>query len=347
MLRSFSLLAALFVSLLTLSGCFVLSYSADPYYSAASVSYYGPHPVFDASGNADWCSLTGVHSHAYSPGDDAFFVVDSGRYVFVGDPSYYVSSLSFDTYLYMGEHPLPYGNHWCYISGPHRHHWAASGYYNRTLVGSYQYYTYYGARNVGYDPHHVRYDLRTHYKAHPPVRYRNANRVSMGMKTPPPQKIGAASAQPLVRTPSPSSKPAQTPMAKPAQNRPNAVAPNNDNRRPIDSQSNARPTQNRANPPANVRSNDNTPKRDNGTLNRQNRNQNANLGRPAPSNSRSQATEPISRHQDARVRAPNPVQQNYNNNNDEDDKRRNRQTPTPSRAKNSRPAPNLGGAPMR
>ena len=190
MFRKVSLLSALVVSLFAMTGCFFAatdgSYSVSGSYStaAASVAYYGPHPVYDVHGDADWCSISGAHTHSYTPNDDTFFVVDNGRYVFVGDPSYYVSNINFNTYYYMGVHPLPVGNGWCYINGPHRHHWAASGYYNYTRVGSYNYYTYYGARNSYYNPNHTHYDLQTYYVSNPPVRYQTSYRTTVGYSRP-------------------------------------------------------------------------------------------------------------------------------------------------------------------
>ena len=190
MFRKVSLFSALVVSLFAMTGCFFAatdgSYSVSGSYStaAASVAYYGPHPVYDVHGDADWCSISGAHTHSYTPNDDTFFVVDNGRYVFVGDPSYYVSNINFNTYYYMGVHPLPVGNGWCYINGPHRHHWAASGYYNYTRVGSYNYYTYYGARNSYYNPNHTHYDLQTYYVSNPPVRYQTSYRTTVGYSRP-------------------------------------------------------------------------------------------------------------------------------------------------------------------
>ena len=190
MLKRISLLATMFVSIFALSGCYVGTYSGTTTVASSravavsNVAYYGPHPVTDIHGDSDWCNVSGKHYHAYSPDSTDFFIVDSGNYVFIGDPSYYVSSISFDTYYYMGVHPLPYGNHWCYINGPHRHHWASSGYYNYTRVGSYNYYTYYGARNSYYDPGHIHYDLHTYYDAHPPVRYGSNYHNTVGMRDP-------------------------------------------------------------------------------------------------------------------------------------------------------------------
>ena len=190
MFRKVSLLSALVVSLFAMTGCFFAatdgSYSVSGSYSTAvaSVAYYGPHPVYDIHGDADWCSISGAHTHSYTPNDDTFFVVDNGRYVFVGDPSYYVSNINFNTYYYMGVHPLPVGNGWCYINGPHRHHWAASGYYNYTRVGSYNYYTYYGSRNSYYNPNHAHYDLQSYYVSNPPVRYQTSYRTTVGYSRP-------------------------------------------------------------------------------------------------------------------------------------------------------------------
>ena len=194
MLKRFSLLATLVVSMFALSGCYVGSYSGTSARTTTvatvqpvtRIAYYGPHPVNDIYGDDDWCNISGVHYHAYSPDSTDFYIVESGNYVFIGDPSYYVSNITFDTYYYMGVHPLPYGNHWCYINGPHRHHWTSSGYYNYTRVGSYNYYTYYGARNSYYDPGHIHYDLHTYYDSHPPVRYNNTGRYSVGMRDPGP-----------------------------------------------------------------------------------------------------------------------------------------------------------------
>ena len=193
MFRKVSLLAALAVSLFAMTGCYFAassgayavrgSYSTSPS-ASSSVTYDGPHPVFDVNGDEDWCSISGVHTHNYAPDDDTFFVVDSGRYVFVGDPSYYVSNINFNTYNYMGVHPLPVGNGWCYINGPHRHHWASSGYYNYTRVGSYNYYTYYGSRNSYYDPSHKHYDLGTYYASNPPIRYQTTYRTTVGYSRP-------------------------------------------------------------------------------------------------------------------------------------------------------------------
>ena len=186
MFKKISLLATLAVAIFALPGCF--GHSSYVYHSSsatavASVAYYGPHPVYDLYGDADWCSISGAHTHSYAPDSDDFYVINNGRYVFVGDPSYYVSNINFNTYYYMGEHPLNVGNGWCYIQGPHRHHWAASGYYNYTRVGSYNYYTYYGARNSYYDPGHVRYDLHSYYSSHPPVRYTSNHYGTVGMNS--------------------------------------------------------------------------------------------------------------------------------------------------------------------
>ena len=183
MLKRYSLLAMLAVALFALSGCYVSTHSGSNYarVSTARVAYYGPHPVYDVYGSDDWCSVKGVHYHDYAPDSDDFFVRDNGRYVFVGDPTYYVSNVNFDTYYYMGPHPLPVGNNWCYINGPHRHHWAASGYYNYTRVGTVNYYTYYGDRNSYYDPNHRHYDLYTYYSSYQPTRYVGSNRVTVGM----------------------------------------------------------------------------------------------------------------------------------------------------------------------
>ena len=189
MLKRYSLLAMLAVALFALSGCYVSTYSSGTNYARATssrVAYYGPHPVYDTYGSDDWCNVKGVHYHDYAPDSEDFFVRDSGRYVFVGDPTYYVSNVNFDTYYYMGPHPLPVGNNWCYINGPHRHHWAASGYYNYTRVGTVNYYTYYGERNSYYDPNHRHYDLHTYYSSYKPTRYVGGNRVSVGMSQPRP-----------------------------------------------------------------------------------------------------------------------------------------------------------------
>ena len=206
MFRRIPLLATLLASIFALNGCFVSVPSDSVQYakstSVSSVAYYGPHPVYDVYGDSDWCSVQGVHYHSYDPGSDEFFVVDNGRYVFVGDPTYYVSNVSFNTYYYMGVHPLPVGNQWCYINGPHRHHWAASGYYNYTRVGSYNYYTYYGARNSYYNPSHTHYDLHTYYSSHPPVRYSRPGYTSVGMSRPLPGSNRPSYSQPTTSRPS-------------------------------------------------------------------------------------------------------------------------------------------------
>ena len=186
MFKKISLLATLAIAIFALPGCFGHSsyvYHTSSATAVASVAYYGPHPVYDVYGDSDWCSISGAHTHSYAPDSDDFYVINNGRYVFVGDPSYYVSNINFNTYYYMGEHPLNVGNGWCYIQGPHRHHWAASGYYNYTRVGSYNYYTYYGSRNSYYDPGHTRYDLHSYYSSHPPVRYTSNHYGTVGMSS--------------------------------------------------------------------------------------------------------------------------------------------------------------------
>ena len=197
MFRKLSLLAILTFLTLGLSGCYVSSHSRTPVAAVtpapvvvaaqrpATVYYFdGPHPVFDIVGNSDWCGIRGPHTHTYRPDSMDFFIVDNNRYIFVGDPSFYVTSVTFDTYLYMGVHPLPFGNQWCYIDGPHRHTWPSSGYYRFTRVGNRNYFTYYGPFNNYFDPRRPLVNLTVFYTTHPPMRFRNTHRHSVGMNRP-------------------------------------------------------------------------------------------------------------------------------------------------------------------
>ncbi|MCL2326546.1 MAG: hypothetical protein FWC40_08655, partial [Proteobacteria bacterium] len=182
MFKKLSLLTLLTLPVVGLTGCYVHTSSSRPISTpVASSSYYGPHPVYDIRDSHDWCDVIGPHTHAYRPDSNDFYVMDSNRYVFVGDPSYYVSNVSFNTYNYMGVHPLPVGNGWCYISGPHRHHWSPSGSYNTTRHGNHSYYQYYGSTNNYYDNRRPHYDLGAYYTSSPPPRYRDTDRRTVGM----------------------------------------------------------------------------------------------------------------------------------------------------------------------
>ena len=186
MLKRLAILALALFAAVGITGCFVPT--SGHYVTTHSVYYYyGSHPVYDIHGHDDWCTISGRHTHSYAPDHDDFYVVNDGYYVFTGDPSYYVSNLNFNTYYYMGHHPLPVGNGWCYINGAHRHTWASnSGYYNYTTYGSYQYYVYYGPTNRYYDTSHRTYNLYTYYQQTPPPRYGHSNgRHTVGMSTRP------------------------------------------------------------------------------------------------------------------------------------------------------------------
>src|SRR5690606_18516160 len=95
-------------------------------YVEYEVWYHDPHPVHVVDEHAgDWCFIEGAHSHYYEPEHLDFYVVDSGYYHFIGDPSYYVHDTTYVTvYAYTGHHPAYVDHHWCYIHGPHYHHWA-------------------------------------------------------------------------------------------------------------------------------------------------------------------------------------------------------------------------------
>ena len=168
MMKKLAIIALALFSTLGLSGCFgtaTYTVSSSSHYSHTLYHYKGSHPVYGIYGDADWCNIPGNHTHNYAPDNEDFYVVQNGYYIFVGDPTYYVSNVYFDTYYYMGHHPLPYGNAWCYIDGPHRHTWSApSGYYNYTTHGSYSYYTYYGPTNRYYDSNHRHYNLHHYYQ---------------------------------------------------------------------------------------------------------------------------------------------------------------------------------------
>jgi hypothetical protein len=108
--------------------------------------YGGPHPVDTrvAPGPA-WDEWQGTHIHPYPPFDLRLFVLRSGCYHFVGDPTDF--GYRGTTYRYYGAHPVHehHGGGWCFMIAGHSHWWRPwSAYF--TLAGPWYYW--YG----GYDP---------------------------------------------------------------------------------------------------------------------------------------------------------------------------------------------------
>ncbi len=103
--------------------------SAAPPADAAlhRVRYEGPHPV-DPDIADGLCHIPGPHVHAYEPHEPLLYVALPGdTWIFVGDPvEFEAPSDAVQVQVYYGHHPAFWvpshaDEHWCYISGPHRH----------------------------------------------------------------------------------------------------------------------------------------------------------------------------------------------------------------------------------
>ncbi len=129
MRKQITLLSALALFVVSLSGCFAtvpetheVTYTTAPATKTTVVTstptvvtstptvvtstpgnvvYQGPHPVYSTIGTQDWCNIQGPHTHAYAPTSMDFYVRQSNRLIFIGDPTYYVTTVNFNTYAYM------------------------------------------------------------------------------------------------------------------------------------------------------------------------------------------------------------------------------------------------------
>jgi hypothetical protein len=96
--------------------------------------YLGPHPVAPTL-TKGMCYIEGPHVHAYAPHKRLLYVQNGPYWSFVGDPVEYESEAP--KYAYYGHHPVFWvdtpedlspevrATHYCYITGPH-HHWYAA-----------------------------------------------------------------------------------------------------------------------------------------------------------------------------------------------------------------------------
>lgn len=105
---------------------------------AEQVHYIGIHPIVDA--DAKFCYIEVPHVHVYKPKPEhekVLYVVDNDRYHFVGDPVGF--GYEGDKHPYYGHHPIvvdvdvdvdvvlpEYDDDYCYMDGPHYHHYAPS-----------------------------------------------------------------------------------------------------------------------------------------------------------------------------------------------------------------------------
>lgn len=90
---------------------------------ASTFGYAGIHPIpYDVG--VGFCHTQTVHFHPYQPFDVNLFHQVNGYYYFVGDP--YDFGYNQSLFWYRGHHPVPveFGDGFCYMTWPHRHHYA-------------------------------------------------------------------------------------------------------------------------------------------------------------------------------------------------------------------------------
>ena len=76
MMKKLAILALALFSTIGLSGCFGTTTSTvSSGYSHTLYHYKGSHPVYDIYGDADWCNISGAHTHTYAPDSTDFYVV--------------------------------------------------------------------------------------------------------------------------------------------------------------------------------------------------------------------------------------------------------------------------------
>ncbi|MDW8281905.1 MAG: hypothetical protein RMK29_09350 [Myxococcales bacterium] len=90
--------------------------------ASGSFGYAGIHPIpYDVG--VGFCYTQSIHFHPYQPFDVNLFHQVNGYYYFVGDP--YDFGYNRSLFWYRGHHPVPleFGDGFCYMSWPHRHHY--------------------------------------------------------------------------------------------------------------------------------------------------------------------------------------------------------------------------------
>jgi hypothetical protein len=122
--------------------------------------YVGIHPIPYDVGNG-FCTIQGPHNHQYQPFDSYLFRQVNGSYYFVGDPWDFGYTQQQFTW-YRGEHPVPveYGDGYCYMSWPHRHHYAPTAQFMPYYRMQGGYYVYRGPYGESY---HRWRDTYSHY----------------------------------------------------------------------------------------------------------------------------------------------------------------------------------------
>jgi hypothetical protein len=109
------------------------------------VRFAGIHPVPKSEGGGV-CHLEAPHVHIYKP-NKVEYRVQNDNHVFVGDPVAY--GWDGPKHAYKGHHPVevnvvagvgdPY-THYCYLDGPHYHHWDAPQSPDFKVVGDAYFY---------------------------------------------------------------------------------------------------------------------------------------------------------------------------------------------------------------
>jgi len=139
--------------------------------AAVLVEFHGPHPI-DPQVHAGLCAIEGPHMHSYEPHDRVLYVNDGTHWTFVGDPTEFEPAPPV-TYAYYGHHPVWWtaapGEHYCYITGPHRHGHRPPPTVTFTERGGA--YWFVGAHPAWYEKHkkHRRH-IDDHYHRHAIVR---------------------------------------------------------------------------------------------------------------------------------------------------------------------------------
>lgn len=135
------------------------------------VEFYGPHPI-DPGVHSGLCGIEGDHMHSYRPHDEVLYVNDGPYWTFVGDPTEFEPAYP-APHAYYGHHPVWWthapGEHYCYITGPHRHGHAPPPTVHFTERGGA--YWYVDAHPVWYERHKKRkHHIDDHYHEHVIVR---------------------------------------------------------------------------------------------------------------------------------------------------------------------------------
>jgi hypothetical protein len=99
--------------------------SARPADAQAVFYYRGVHAVPSTYGG--FCHIGVRHFHTYKPEDPKVFRYDDNTYIFTGDPT--AHGWDGPRVAFYGHHPIApgWGGGWCFIGGPHYHHYSQYG----------------------------------------------------------------------------------------------------------------------------------------------------------------------------------------------------------------------------